>query len=577
AGGMGEVYRATDTKLGRDVALKVLPAAAVRDPEVLARFRREARAVAALNHPNIVTIFSVEEVGGVPFLTMELVEGRSLKELIVGNGLPVEKLVEIGRALADAVEAAHEKGIVHRDLKPANVMVTTGGRVKVLDFGLAKEIMIANESDVTLTSADQTRAGTVMGTPAYMSPEQVAGRKVDHRTDIFSMGIVLYEMASGKRPFEGRSAAEISAAILCDAPRPIGQRRNDLPLALSKAIHRCLEKNVEDRFASARELRQALVIEGVAATGGRGAPEGPTPAVAAKDDSAANRAREGFWIAVLPFTYSGGNAGVMALGEGLAEEIVTGLSRFSYLKVVASRSTTRDRRDETDASGAGTELGAQYVIEGSIRQAGSRLRIAVHLVETGTGTHLWSETYDRALQADDLFALQDELVPQIVSTVADTYGVLPHAMSERLRGRDTGELTPYETVLRSFAHFPRLSGEEHAAARAALERSTHQAPGYADAWAMLSMLVREEYTHGFNVKPDPLGRALAAGLRAVEIAPSNHLAYHALASAQFFRREIQAFRNSAERAISLNPMDGFTTAYLGSLVAYAGEWERGSA
>jgi TolB-like protein len=577
AGGMGEVYRAIDTRLGRNIALKVLAAAVVRDAEVLARFRREARAVAALNHPNIVTIFSVEEADGVPFLTMELVEGRSLKELIEGSGLPVEKLLEIGRALADAVAAAHEKGIVHRDLKPANVMVTTDGRVKVLDFGLAKEMVVASDGDLTLTSADATRAGTVMGTPAYMSPEQVAGRQVDHRTDIFSMGIVLYEMASGERPFEGRSAAAISAAILCDAPRPIGQRRGDLPETLSRAIHRCLEKNVDDRFASARDLREALANGSVGATPRHGASETAGATVAAKDDSAANRALEGFWIAVLPFKYSGSSVEIVALGEGLAEEIVTGLSRFSYLKVVASSSTTRYGSEGTDARGAGKELGAQYVIEGSIRQAGARLRIAVHLVETGTGMHLWSETYDRAFHGDDLFALQDELVPQIVSTVADTYGVLPHAMSERLRGRDPEELTPYETVLRSFAHFPRLAGEEHAAARAALERSTRQAPGYADGWAMLSMLVREEYTHGFNVKSDPLGRALEAGLRAVEIAPSNHLAYHALASAQYFRREIQAFRNSAERAISLNPMDGFTTAYLGSLVAYAGEWERGSA
>jgi serine/threonine protein kinase len=263
---MGEVYRAADTQLGREVALKLLPQPVVNDPDALARFRREARAVATLNHPNIVTIYSVEEADGVLFLTMELVEGQSLKELIAERALPVERIVEIGGALADAVAAAHEKGIVHRDLKPANVMVTTDRRVKVLDFGLAKEISNTNESDVTLTSADQTKAGTVMGTPAYMSPEQVSGQKIDHRTDIFSLGVVLYEMASGERPFEGRSAAAISAAILCDEPRPVGERRADLPAALSNAIHRCLEKKANDRFASARDLRAALHIERAAAT-----------------------------------------------------------------------------------------------------------------------------------------------------------------------------------------------------------------------------------------------------------------------------------------------------------------------
>jgi adenylate cyclase len=216
-------------------------------------------------------------------------------------------------------------------------------------------------------------------------------------------------------------------------------------------------------------------------------------------------------------------------------------------------------------------------MEGSLRQSGSKLRIAVQLVDTHSGAHLWAETYDRTFQAEEVFALQDGLVPPIVSTVADTYGVLPHTMSEALRTRDPEQLTPYESVLRSFAHFPRLSPPEHAAARASLERAVEQAPGYADAWAMLSMVVREEYTHGFNVRPDSLGRALVAARRAVEIAPSNHLAYHALASAQFFRREVQAFRISADRAIALNPMDGFTAAYLGFLIAYAGDWERGCA
>ena len=199
AGGMGEVYRATDINLGRDVALKVLPPDVARDHERLVRFKREARAVAALNHPYIVTIFSVEEVDGVHFLTMELVEGKPLDSVIPPSGLPVDRILEIAGALAEALAAAHEKGIVHRDLKPANVMVTHEGRVKVLDFGLAKETHAANPNYATLTSTSHTQAGVVMGTPAYMSPEQVSGRSTDHRTDIFSLGIVLYEMATGRR------------------------------------------------------------------------------------------------------------------------------------------------------------------------------------------------------------------------------------------------------------------------------------------------------------------------------------------------------------------------------------------
>jgi serine/threonine protein kinase/tetratricopeptide (TPR) repeat protein len=570
---MGEVYRAADSKLGREVALKVLPAAMATDPEYLARFQREARAVAALNHPNIVTIYSVEEVDGIRFLTMELVEGEALKQLIPEGGFAVERIVEIGAALAEALTTAHERGIVHRDLKPANVMITKDDRVKVLDFGLAKEMSVGNSTDNTLTTG-HTKAGAVMGTPAYMSPEQVGGRAIDHRTDIFSLGIVLYEMARGQRPFLGKSSAALASAILCDTPLPVNERRSDLPEPLCRAIQRCLEKNPGERFPSARELHSALrgVSTETPRSGSAAARRNPEDT-----DSGALRADEGFWLAVLPFEYRGTDTDMTALADGLGEEIVTGLSRFSYLRVIARSSTLRFAQETIDVRTVGKELGARYVMRGSLRQAGPILRIAVHLVDGTTGAHVWAESYDRMFRGEEIFALQDDLVPRIVSTIADSYGVLPHAMSEALRIKDPEQLTPYEAVLRSFAHFPRLSPTEHAAAEAGLERAVQQAPGYADAWAMLSMLVREEYTHGFNLRADPLGRAMKAGRRAVEIAPSNHLAYHALASTQFFRREIPAFRNSAERAVELNPMDGFTAAYMGFLLAYAGNWERGLA
>jgi TolB-like protein len=353
----------------------------------------------------------------------------------------------------------------------------------------------------------------------------------------------------------------LASAILRDTPRPIPELRAGFPDELSRLIQHCLEKNAAARFPSAREMIGELR--------GANAPNKP--------DSGAVRIEEGFWVAVLPFEYKGANANITALAEGLSEDIVTGLSRFSYLRVIARSSTLRYAHDAGDVRSIGKELGARYVMEGSLRPAGSTLRIAVQLVDANSGAHLWADTYDRAFRPEDIFAFLDGIVPRIVSTVADTYGVLPHTMSEALRGRDPKQLTPYEAVLRSFAHFPRLTAEDHASARAGLERAVQHAPGYADAWAMLSMLFREEYTHGLNERPDPIGRAFAAARRAVETAPSNHLAYHALASAQFFRREIQAFRNSADRAIALNPMDGFTAAYLGFLLAYAGDWKRGCA
>jgi TolB-like protein len=576
AGGMGEVYRANDTKLGRDVALKVLSAQMAHDPNRLARFQREARSVAALNHPHIVTIFSVEEAEGVHFLTMELVEGQSLERLIPAGGLPVERIVEIASALADALTAAHEKGIVHRDLKPANVMLTDDGRVKVLDFGLAKDVRADKSSDATQTFAGQTAMGVVMGTPTYMSPEQVASRVLDHRTDIFSLGVILYEMASGRRPFEGASSAELASAILRDTPRPLSELRADLPEELGLLIQRCLDKDPQDRFPSARDLRDAL--RGVTAS----APSirtatAPAPRPVVEGNSGAARAEEGFWVAVLPFKYNGANADLTALAEGLTEEIVTGLFRFSYLRVISLSSTSRYAHGAIDIRSAGKELGARYVMEGSLRQAGTKLRIATQLVDASSDVNLWAETYERPFRPEAIFELQDDVVPRIVSTVADTHGVLPHTMSEVLRNRNPDQLTPYEAVLRSFAHFQRVNAEEHAAARAGLERAVQQAPGNADCWAMLSMMYKEEHTHGFNLRPDSLGRALAAARRAVEAAPSNHLAYHALAATLFFRRELPAFRNAAERAVALNPMDGFTMAYLGFLIAYAGDWERGCA
>ncbi|MGA7350361.1 MAG: protein kinase [Acidobacteriaceae bacterium] len=576
AGGMGEVFRAHDPRLDRDVAIKVLPAAMARDPDRLARFQREARSVAALNHPHIVTIYSVEEAAGVHFLTMELVTGQPLDRIIPAQGLPFEQIVDIAGSLADALAAAHDKGIVHRDLKPANVMVARDGRVKVLDFGLAKDVSDAAPYAATRTSLGNTQAGMVMGTPAYMSPEQVSGRPLDHRTDIFSLGVVLHEMSTGRPPFAGASAAELISAILRDTPAPLTDLRPDFPADLARIVRRCLEKDPRHRVQTARDV--ANEFRDLA----RQSPlKAPAPGTASRTipaaDSGSARSDEGFWVAVLPFKSAGSNADLASLADGLTEDIVTGLSRFSYLRVIARSSTARLTKDAPDIRSAGRELGARYVMEGTLRQAGPRLRLAVQLVDALTGAHLWAENYERPFTPDALFELQDDLVSRIVSTAADTYGILPRTMAEMLRTVDPAYLKPYEAVLRSFAHFQRVNPEEHAASRAALQRAIEQQPGNADAWAMLSLILKEAFIHEFNVEPDSLSRSLAAALRAVEAAPSNHLAWHALASVQFFLGDRPAFRVAAERALALNPLDGFTVAFLGSLLAYDGEWQRGAA
>src|SRR5580704_12335801 len=574
AGGMGEVYRATDTKLGRDVALKVLPHDVANDPERLSRFQREARAVAALNHPNVVTLYSVEECDGRHFLTMELIEGQSLDRIIPANGLPVGQIVEIANALAEALAAAHDKGILHRDLKPANVMVTNEGRVKVLDFGLAKDVGAETSNDATLTSAGRTQAGMVMGTPAYMSPEQLLGRTLDVRTDIFSLGVVLHELATGRRPFEGSSSPELVSSILRDTPLPVTDARPDLPVDLARVIRRCLEKDPRYRMQTARDVSNEF--RDLARIASHSLPVPPSASRApATSDSGAARIEEGFWVAVLPFKYSGGNADLAALAEGLTDDVITGLSRFSYLKVIARSSTARYARETVDVRIAAKDLGSRYVMEGSVRQAGSKVRIATQLVDASSGAGLWAETYDYPFSPDAVLDLVDDVVPRIVSTVADTQGILPHSMTEALRNRAPQELSPYEAVLRSFGHFQRISASEHLAARTALEHAVKQPPDRGDCWAILAMLYREEYTHGFNLQPDPLGRALAAARRALDVAPSNHIAHHALASTLFFRKEFGAFRVAAERAIALNSMDSLAAAYLGLQIAFSGDWERG--
>ncbi len=576
AGGMGEVYRASDTKLGRDIALKVLPAEMAHDPERLARFRREAKALAQLDHPNIVTIYSVEECEGIHFLTMQLVEGQTLDRLISAGGLPLEQIVEIASALGDALAAAHEKGIVHRDLKPANVMVSSEGRVKVLDYGLAKDIRATNAS-ADMTSDSRTQIGVVMGTPAYMSPEQASGRPLDHRTDIFSLGVLLHEIATGRRPFEGSSSAELISAILRDAPPSVTEVRPDLPNDLARIVRRCLEKDPRHRLQTARDVSNEFRDMARQSSQKPAALKISTTRTVVAADSTSARADEGFWVAVLPFKFAGSNADLKALADGLSEDVVTGLSRFSYLRVIARGSTARYSSESGDIRATGRELGARYVMEGSIRQAGTKVRIAVQLVDANDGSSLWAETYDRSFTPEDSLDVLDDVVPRIVATVGDAQGILAHCMTEALRHRDPESLTPYEALLRSFGFHQHVSEDEHLAGMMALESAVKKAPDHADCWAMLSWLYRAEYTHGYHARPDSMDRSLTAARRAVNLAPSSQLAHAALASAHFFRRELDEFRAQAERALALNRMQGYTTAFLGLHFAYSGDWERGCA
>ena len=589
AGGMGEVYRATDSKLGRDVALKVLPAEMAQDPERLARFGREAKALAQIDHPNIVTIYSVEESDGVHFLTMQLVEGQALDRVIPAGGLTVEQIVEIAGALGDALAAAHDKGIVHRDLKPANVMVSKEGRVKVLDFGLAKDVSASDPVDATLTSDHRTQAGVAMGTPAYMSPEQTSGRPLDHRTDIFSLGVVLYEMATGRRPFDGNSSAELVSAILRDTPPSVTDVRPDLPGDLARIIRRCLEKDPRHRVQTARDAsnefrdlsRQSSQLSPAKTSTVRGA---------AAADSGMARAAEGFWVAVLPFRGASGDADIDALAEGLTEDITMGLSRFPHLQVIARNSALAYKGRAADIRTVGRELGARYVIEGSIRKRGRAIRVSAQLMDAVSGIQLWAESYDpeisdreisdrevsdREISDAGTFQVQDDLTDHIVTSVADGYGVLVRSMAAPTRNRKVEELSASELILRHYAFMQQVDSQEHAALRGGLERALEREPNHATAWACLSNLYLLEYFDRFNPREKPLDRAREAAWRAAKIDPACQMGWKELAAVHFFGRDFTTFRETAERAMSLNPRDGTTLAYMALMIGFSGDWERG--
>ena len=442
AGGMGEVYRASDTKLGRDVALKVLPAEMASSPERLERFRREAKALAALDHPGIVTVHSVEEANGLHFLTMQLVEGQPLDRLIPEGGMPQDRLLAIAASLSEALAAAHEKGIVHRDLKPANVMVTKAGRVKVLDFGLAQ--VTAGEEETPrgseLSTAMRTRDGIVVGTVPYMSPEQVQGRAVDRRTDIFSLGVILYEMATGRRPFRADSAAGLMSAILRDEPEPAMRLRSGLAPALCRVIERCLAKEPAARFQTAADVEAALQVK----------PEAESGRVVEHRSDDLRKAGLAVGepdtksIVVLPFANLSPDPDTEYFSDGLTDEIITDLSRVRALRVISRSSAMRLKGDGRSLAAIGRDLACPYVLEGSVRRAANTLRITARLVDAPNDFQLWADKYGGTL--DDVFDIQERVSRSIVDALEIR---LTPQEAEQLAERPIADVRAQECYLRA--------------------------------------------------------------------------------------------------------------------------------
>jgi len=402
-GGMGEVYRARDTRLGREVAIKVLPADVASSAGRLARFEREARTVAALNHPNIVTLFSVEDVDGLRFLTMELVEGQTLSTLVVPGGLPPPKLLDLAIPMTDALVAAHEKGVIHRDLKPGNVMVTRDGRVKVLDFGLAKLMRRDDAISITaMTVTDDSMDGQVVGTVPYMAPEQLRGEATDGRTDLFALGAVLYELASGRRPFRGTSFAELSSAILRDEPPSLTSHAPEAPVELERIVVRCLQKRPADRWATATDLAQALrdlrqaLERGATTSTSWSSPHRPS-------------------VAVLPFRDLQQRPENADLGLGLADATITELTLVRSLVVRPTSTILRYQESAADPRAAAHELGVDAIVDGSFQRSGDRLRVTIQLVSRADGSPLWGTKIDTSLI--DVFRMQDEVSRRIASAL----------------------------------------------------------------------------------------------------------------------------------------------------------------
>ncbi len=406
SGGMGEVYKARDTRLGRLVAVKVLTGRGREQPDAVMRFRREAQAAGALNHPNVLLVHDVGEFEGVPYLVSEYIEGGTLRDVLRRGPLAAPIAAQYAAQIARGLHAAHQGGIVHRDLKPENVMLTLDGRVKVVDFGVATldAPLLDDVEDPPSTGVLRTLPGTILGTVAYMSPEQVRGAAVDHRSDIFSLGVILYEALEGMMPFRGGTAAELIAAVLRDEAPAM----RFAPEGFERVIRRCLQKAPAARFQSAADVAgefEAMLgrPESIAAAAGRV----PTP-------PAAQAVRT---VAVLPFTNMTAEPDNEYFSDGLTEELIHALSHVRGLQVVAWSSASKLKGRTDDVQAAGAELGATTLLTGSVRKAGDRVRIAARLVETVSGYLLWSGTYDRRLE--DLFAIQEEIARSIVETLTE--------------------------------------------------------------------------------------------------------------------------------------------------------------
>jgi non-specific serine/threonine protein kinase len=588
AGGMGEVYLAQDTNLGRKVALKLLPAEFTKDPDRVRRFKQEARAASALNHPNIITIHEIGEAKTeariLHFIATEFIDGRTLRERLRNGRLELSEALDLAIQTASGLSAAHESGIVHRDIKPENVMVRKDGLVKLLDFGLVKppELQVITPEGSTADSTAptspriNTQSGVVLGTVAYMSPEQARGQKVDHRTDIFSLGVMLYEMLAGRRPFEGATMSDVIAALLTAEPPPLGQLCAEAPAELERIVGKCLAKDREARYQSASELiaeLKTLQTDGqtnraaMRQAGGASArfASWRRPVVAA---IAAALISGLVWflvwrgapavqpeqiksLAVLPLENLSGDPAQDYFADGMTETLIAGLAKIGALRVSSRTSVMQYQKMRRPLPDIARELNVDAIIEGSVQRVGERVKITARLIHAPTERHIWAETYEHDLR--DAFMLQSEIARDVIRQIQ--IKLTPHEQM-RLESARTVNPAAYDDYLRGRFYFNRENKADNETAIRLLERAVATDPGFAAAHAELA----QAYTYRFFLFSPEERQLEEKAFVAVEKALSldSNLASAYLARGRLLwtpsnhfphEKAIQEFR----RALALNP------------------------
>jgi serine/threonine protein kinase/tetratricopeptide (TPR) repeat protein len=535
-GGMGVVYKAEDTRLHRFVALKFLPDALAQDSESLERFRREAEAASALNHPNICTIHDIGEQDGQGFIAMEFLDGKMLKDFIDGKPLPLEQVLDFGAQIADGLDAAHQLGIVHRDIKPANIFVGKRGHAKILDFGLAKLNANTGRDDVTLTAdatadlmdVELTRPGAVMGTIAYMSPEQVRGQLLDARTDLFSFGAVLYEMASGRQAFAGGASGAIIEAVLTRSPVPLRSINLDISRRLEEIISKALQKDRDQRYQHAADLRADLQRATL------------RPQRVPKIINS---------LAVLPFENVSRDPEYEYLSDGIAGSLINALAIVPKLRVIAQSTAIRYKGKGIDPQAVGRELNVRAVLTGRMMQSGGSLRIGTELVDVATGSRLWGEQYDR--KPGDIFAIQDEISEEISGKLRLK---LTRAEKRRLTKHQTDDPEAYRLYLKGRHHWNRWTEEGFYKAIECFQHAVEKDPVYALAYVGLADSYVLLGWNGFLPPRDAFPKGKAAAMRALRLDPDLGEAHTSLAGVLWLHDwQWSEAEMEFKRSVALNP------------------------